>query len=60
MDTGQASKLHQGLRMEITWKENVRQVRQEGVRWEQIFYYLGNYNALIEDMAVFRLFLMDF
>ena len=33
VDTGQASSLHHILRMEVTWKENVRQVRQEGVRW---------------------------
>ena len=32
VDTGQASSLHHTLRMEVTYKENVRQVRQEGVR----------------------------
>ena len=35
VDTGQASRLHHSLRMEVTWKENVRQVRQEGVRSER-------------------------
>ena len=33
MDTAQASKIHHSLRMEVTWRENVKQVKQEAVRY---------------------------
>ena len=33
VDTGQASKIHHSLRMEVTWRENVRQIRQDFVRY---------------------------
>ena len=32
VDTGQASSVHQNLRLETTWRETVRVVRQEEVR----------------------------
>ena len=32
VDTGQASAIHQNLRLETTWRETVRVVRQEEVR----------------------------
>ena len=33
VDTAQASKMHHSLRMEVTWRENVKTVKQEAVRY---------------------------